>query len=247
MLNGYIPRMSVVAALVSFASLLESAIGQVQYVVAGDAYWTWEISADGGVTWRSGVTEVPQSQGSVSVRARCLFEQPTINHHFGVVWFDATVDGIGAADQIRDLGFGGTRMAGALSHINTQRFGDLLKIDWETDVAPPGIGSAWLSPGNSGPGVPVVPDASNPFVAMSYTIDLDGSPGDRMISGTYRDDYPPFPPGQWALVFQQGNTFTGFVQALHDFPATIRVVPSPIAAIILGYPFACVRTRRAKS
>lgn len=136
-------------------------------------------------------------------------------------------------------------MAGAIPVIGTQRFGTTLKIDYNIDTLMPGEGSRWLTPGNSHPSVPVMPDISSPFVAMSYTLVLDGVTGDRVVGGVYQADHPSLRLGQWLWTYDQGNTSTTTMQGLQVAPVVVRVIPSPAGAtLVLAAVALCTKRRR---
>lgn len=217
---------------------------QIEVVYSGNADWTWEGSADGGVTWHNSLIQIDRALPSLLVRATCSFDRPTSSRYFGFVAFDATVENAGDSDHIDSIEFGGTRMLGALPALNVQRLGSTLKVDYTIDTSPPGQGLRWLTPGNSHPSVPIVPDTSHPFTAMTYSLVLDGTPGDRLLSAAYQSSHPSLRSGQWLWSYDANNTSTTTMQALHAYPLTVRVVPSPSVLGLLAAAFMPFTRRR---
>ncbi len=156
---------------------------------------------------------------------------------------DATVTNLASgsiADRIDNfhIGFNGLRPS-----VQQQVFGNVLKIDTGPDALPPGQGPGWVglvqhvaAGGQS---------RANPIGAIGYTLNLDGTQGDRSIGGVFlqRAD---FPLGHVVDVAPTPFNETDFlVPFLHHSPLTVSVVPSPTGGVIvLAGLAACARRRR---
>ncbi len=213
-----------------------------QIIFDGTATWSWEASTDGGATWHRGMLEVPTSQGAVQVRSSLAFPPPPTGSGggFSTAALDGVVSGAGPLDSISHLS-GGHLLSG---NFVASRFGSTLKIDDPVDTLPPGLGSRWavLAQSRNQTGRSL----ANPIILLSYTLSLDGSFGDRVIDGIFRQR-PNYPLGHVVSIDMGRNeeapTLVPFVI---QEPLTIRVVPGPATAIlgVLGLAFASRRRSR---
>ena len=213
-------------ALVACAGLCASAWAQI-----GTGTWKWEVSADGGATWGSGLVEVPPDQQDVRVRAVAAWSADAggwyARAHFDIVWDSRAGDAdlVTYIERYRPF-------EGFAQNLEWRRFGAVIKIDDRRDTLPPGEGefgvySAQLPPGFG------IPSTANPAALMEFRIALDVTPGDRVVSSIF---LPVLPHGNTTdRVFAVYTTREG----LTNFPlitihnATVRVVPSPGGACTL--------------
>lgn len=209
---------------VAFLGIARSSSAQTQYVLGGPATWTWRASLDGGQSWATSLVEAPQSQASVIIQALVAFPaEPT--RYLGIVALDGTISGVGGAgplDTVSDI------FRGALYNVPQAaalRFGNVIKVDFIWDTQPPGEGPWWFFIGQPAPGLGAVL-FDNPLFVMQYTLNLDGSPGDREIGGVWRR-FVQFPDGDYAYThsFLQPDVITA--HPLTHEPLTIHVLPAP--------------------
>lgn len=238
-------RLSMFAAAGCLVACLPRSVSLAQPVIYGNATWLWEVSADSGVTWTQGLVEVPQSQASIEVRARCLFQQDAPTWFYGTTFFDGVVSGVGPADSVRNIRFGNTLFNIFIPSISVQRFGDLLKIDRNSDASPPGLGSLWLSPSQGNSFQTPIPDYSSTFEMFEYQLVLDGTVGEREISGAFRQFHAVgIPPGQFTIVNDRAAETIGYYQALTERRSFVRVVPAPGVLVLGAGAWTLVRRRR---
>ncbi len=84
---------------------------------------------------------------------------------------------------------------------------------------------------------------SNPIRVMHFTLNLDGTPGDRRIDAVFRIINLPTPDRR-VVVFEGFGP--ALLQTLHHEPAIVRVAPAPgvLVAGALGGVCAALRRRR---
>ncbi len=241
--NEHVPK---ARCLAGGAAVVWCSIACAQPRFEGAATWSWLVSADAGQSWRTGVAEVPQSQSSVLVRASCVFDQFP-DTYYGNVQLDPFVAGVGPGDSITNIGRGElpTNLANPLA---TFRFDDLIKIDYFLDDLPPGVGSFWATLNQFPPTTGEAPRFSNPIWTMNFTLNLDGTPGERRIDAVFRVPFV-WEPLRQVLVYEY--TFIlptrAYLQELHDFgPAIVRVVPAPGAAAVVGVLTVAAMARRRR-
>jgi len=223
--------------------VLAPSVAWSQIIFDGTATWSWEASTDGGATWHRGMLEVPTSQGAVQVRSSLAFPPPPTGSGggFSTAALDGVVGGAGPLDSVSGLNGGNLRSFNFVA----SRFGSTIKIDDPVDTLPPGLGSRWAvltqsrAQGNR--------SLANPIILLSYTLTLDGSIGDRLVEGIFRQP-PGYPPGHVVSIdmgmAQEAPTLVPF---LIQEPLTIRVVPTPttLATGTLGLAFLSRRRRAA--
>lgn len=233
---------SVTCVLITGAAPRASA----QYVLEGNATWTWEASADEGATWSRGRLEVDAPQQSVFVRASCQFSQVARLCYFGLSELDATitgVDGAGSNDWVSPDIFVG--VSSRRQHAS-MRFGSVIKIDHASDTLPPGEGTDWLRVHQNSPSAGGPSTFANPIdQLLYYQLNLDGSPGDRLIGGVFRQ-FPTLDANRNVIVCEWLDQFRTFAQTMTQEPLTIRVVPAPAPLATLALLGAGLFTRRRR-
>jgi hypothetical protein len=155
----------------------------------GTAFFEWQVSTDAGSTWQSGAIDVPQTQSSVRVRAVAGWSADA-GYGFGGAVYDALIDGIGGAGQSdRAENFFMAPSFAVFSNVqtlNTQRFGNILKIDDRRDTFSPGVGTRGVTSVQANEqDFSVRFDYSNPISIFEFTLALDGSLGTRAISEAF--------------------------------------------------------------
>jgi hypothetical protein len=153
----------------------------------GHATWTWQVSADAGMTWREGRVEVFTTQPSVLVRCWIDWEDDQLSAYaFAAAQFDAVVDHAGAADFVRALTRPYPMDHGSNQTLVVTRYADLIKIDDSRDTLGPGVGTRGI---HSGQLVEVHSEGNfttaRPLSIFEYELVLDGTPGSRVISDLY--------------------------------------------------------------
>ncbi len=240
------PRMLVGSLYVlAITTCTDVAVAQPRFF--GDATWRWEISADAGQTWSTGLIEVPPTQSSVMIRARCWFTQPP-QTYFGAAHVDAFVIGAGAGDSVSGIGRGDLQPNPAQSLAAT-RFDDLIKIDDSRDLEPPGTGPHWAILNQYHPSAATEVSFANPIRTMQYVLHLDGIAGERRVDAVFRVFFEHEPARRVYLYdFSVGNWNSLIHETLHHEPAIVRVVPAPGAAAVVGIlSFASMARRRRGS
>lgn len=223
--------------IAALAGLLPAfpAIGQV-----GSGTFAIELSADGGETWRSGLTEVEPGPRTVLGRVAVQWTADA-GYCFAASQFDIGIAfPTGAEDAvtnaIRPFFFG----RGSVQTIVATRFGSTIKIDDVRDTLPFGAGTRGVFPGQlpeAFAGWPP-PTRENPAHVFTFNLNLDGTPGDRFVSAAF------VPASNGALV-RIYTTVTGAQNSLGIGPgmgpleihfASIRVVPAPgcVLGALLG-------------
>lgn len=207
------------------AGLCASASAQV-----GTGTWTWEVSADGGESWASGLVVVPQDQQEVRIRGVAAWSTDAGTWGFAGTRFDFVWETPGDGDAVTLMrrippfnGFGQTLAA--------TRFGSIIKIDDSRDTLPPGEGDRGVAPGQLAPAFGN-PDTSNPIAVVEFRFALDGTPGDREVTSLFM---APTGGNTVDRVYRVYTTREGMqnipLVSIHN--ATVRVVPSPAAACTL--------------
>jgi hypothetical protein len=204
------------------------------FVRYGQAIWTYEGSVDGGSTWQRGLIEaVPGA--TVQVRALGFFDRATPSCYYGSTFYDAQITNASLDDSVSRLGFGQLLYNIFLPSLNVQRFpNNTLKIDFATDIDPPGVGSRWLSPGQPHPSATIANIFDNPLLVMSFDYQLDMTEGDRVISNAFRRvSFPGLQTDEYLTVYDSLDFFTLYAEPIRQEPLTLRVVPAPGSASIL--------------
>lgn len=219
-----------------------------QYVLEGRATFSWEASIDGGATWTRGTLQVSPTQASVQVRASCAFTNIAPLCYFGYAEFDGTIVGVDGAGMGDWLSAESIVNQGPQFAIVGTRFGNLLKIDHLSDLALPGEGTRWVSVGQNSPsaGGPTRPGSfANPYAELlSYQLNFDGTPGDRLIGGVFRQ-FPTLPPDRNVIVWEWHGQFRTFAQQMTQDPLTIRVMPAP-GVVVVAIVASCIAGRRRR-
>lgn len=220
------------------ACLASDVAGQI-----GTATFAWELSADGGATWSSGVLTVPQEQREVLARVRVDWSNDA-GFSFGTATFDGTITaehGVGSGDSVTALGRGDLlRWRGAAA----SRFGHIIKIDDPRDLDPPGMGPYWYIPSNS---LNLDGSGPRPINILTVTLSLDGSLGTREFSQVL-GSRPHYPPGGVVEIIINAPFPPGVAS---NFPATtligaaVNVVPAPSSVMCL-MAFAAWSARRRR-
>ncbi len=221
-----------------------------QPIFRGDpASWQWQGSIDNGSNWLGNRLNIDSSITSVRIRAVASFPPPFDNAYFGYVACDPYVQGLngaGATDTITSIGPG--QLPPNSQDLSVRRFGNLLKIDDAFDTQPPGLGSWWMqrsqSPNN---GTSPTPLFFNPVTLLEFTLVLDGSQGDRLVTAAWTTDtafgYRPFcVTNVWGI----DHRFQQWRHPMTEEQLTIRVIPAPASTplLVLSSIVAASRRRR---
>jgi hypothetical protein len=149
------------------------------------ALW-WELSADNGQTWHPDELSVPYSQTSVVVRAMASWSVEA-----GYLFATTRFDGVwrstdaGFQDVAMDLR-NNPLLPGAFNRpIGPTRFGADLKLDDLRDTSPPGEGQFGMAVSQGPEGLGQPNDFSNPVFLFRYTVQLDGTPGERVATSLH--------------------------------------------------------------
>jgi hypothetical protein len=199
--------------------------------VAQIATFDWQVSIDGGTTWRTGFVEAPESQQSVLIRGHIQWT-PMQNVVFASVNFDATVRTRGrvAADITDQYASEEFNWMYGVRAFSATRFDDVLKVDRFDDLEPPGVGRGGIMPGQLAPNMGS-PIGSNPISVFQYRLTLDGVAGEREIGGLFRTAETGSVVSLWGL--WGGTNYTSRRLPTTVTEVTLRVVPAPGAAAIL--------------
>jgi hypothetical protein len=225
----------------------------------GSGTWFWSASVDNGATWTRGLIEVPSSQSNVLIRGSCQFPATVLGaqQYLGDVNFHIVVTGVngaGPADDLpansyfpgRDLGIW------QLPRLRMSRFGNQLKLD---DLAgesnPPFVVPGGIDVRQNHPNTGAARNYDNPIHASFFSLVLDGSPGDRVVQGSFRVQHPlqHNDPNRWLFTYNfplQGDPNRLNLPLMTDEPLTIRVVPAPqtLATLAVGWAWFGYARRR---
>lgn len=174
-----------------------------------EALWTWQVSSDGGSTWRDGSVEVSTTQPSV--RVRCLIDwvdPDAVTYAFArVSSFDAIVagmDGAGPGDRVENYARPYPLDRGARQTIVATRFGNTIKMDDSRDTFAPGVWTRGVFPAQ------LVENYSEghftrakPISVFEYDLVLDGTLGVRRIT-----DLPVLPSSAGCAPLRYVGAFT---------------------------------------
>ncbi len=229
----------------AFTALVLGAYGPIALAQI-TATWHWQLSGDSGATWSNDLLHREPS-GSVLVRGQLGWTgAPEGTYFAGTTGFDVSVAALtGGFTDHADM-FASEPIRGPYLHdaFAALRFGNTLKLDDARDLEAPGLGPQWIRPIEDPPIIGVVRN-TNPVILFQFRLLLDGSMGDRVVSHVFRPGGTPPPDHRIALYVAPyfGGPAT-YVQT-SSFPATLRVVPSPGAATMLGVgAIVIVRRRR---
>ncbi len=222
---------------------------QNNFIISTDpSIWRWEASADQGVTWHSGLMDVDSSVSSVHVRAVSTFPGPS-NTYFGATSLDATVTGapgIGEADTISRSSISRGQITNNLVELAVTRFGSVLKIDDESDLLPPGIGTRWANVSQAAPFRSPPPVLGNPIICFAYELALDGTQGQRIVSAQFPIDREYGLNSPIVHLFR-ANDFNEiwniYVHPLVQQNLVLNVVPSPCSLMLLALSVVSMRNR----
>jgi hypothetical protein len=196
----------------------------------GTARWTWQVSLDSGNSWQSGRVEIP-AEGPQNVEVRALLDWSSdAGLYYVTSSFDATVTattGVGAADFIDAVRPGDLDPTVLILPV-ASRIGNMLKIDDPRDADPPGLGLFWFRAGNN----PMQPDPRRPIANLRFTLHLDGSIGERLVSMVF-DPARGRPEGRIGL-FQNpspGVFRTNYPDMTID-GASIVIIPEPWTTVL---------------
>lgn len=225
-------------ALLAAAGAASAALGQV-----GTGLFEWQVSADGGLTWNPGLTEVLPTQDFVLLRARASWSSDGGMYMFAGAQFDAVVstpgEGDFVANPLRPYPVNSTNQT-----LVVTRFGNQIKVDDSRDTLPPGEGNRGVFPSQLVDAFGGPYNRDNPITIFLMTLVLDGTPGDRDIRALF-----VAPTG--------GNTVDRFMRiytselGAQNSPlsthagATVRVVPAPGALIFGVLAASSLRRRRS--
>lgn len=196
---------------------------------------TWEVSADGGVSWASNLFLV--GPGNLFVRLRLGWTGIDNAIGFGDSQFDAVILGATDADFVTNINrpspfdFAAQTLVATRNALGT-------KIDVSTDTALPGAGAGWVNPGQSSPdGSP--PNPFNPVTVFTYRFFFDAT-GSRTFTHVFN------PAAGRALTVYTGPA--GAQTRLSANQVTINAatitIPAPATATLLALSCLGIRRRR---
>lgn len=210
-----------------------------------------QVSTDGGATWLGGTVEVEPGPRSVLVRSQFSWINSPA-YAFAGAQFDAVVLNAGPGDEVVNPERPHPYNLGSNQTIVATRFGSTIKIDDSRDTLGPGMGTRGVFPGQlvenfAPPGGFVRENPGAPFV---FGLNLDGTPGDRIIDALHTSS-----TGTGDSRFRAYTSPEGAVETFYIFhpwlpinarvePATVRVVPGPGALMVLAAGLAWGRRRR---
>lgn len=204
----------------------------------------WQVSTDNGSTWHGGNIQVPPSQSSVLVRLHAAWNALPL-HYFASTQFDGLVrtPGRETADQVDsynvgiDIPWTDTFNTAGFA---TTRFGDTLKIDDSRDTQEPGAGPRRIMVDQFPPIFAEFLHPENPAILFSYRLTLDGTPGDRLISGLFRvlvQGRPDHLRGLYISPFPGHTTIVP--TTIND--ASVTVLPAPFSYLVFVPAFVLAR------
>lgn len=239
-----------VAGVLSFAASCSIAVAQTGH------FALWEVSLDNGSTWATGQVSAPATQASALVRLRWQHRTNGVVTPVAqrVTTFDAGAFEayVTTSAVTADTATGFRRMVlippantllGPTTLIGARRFGNILGLDFVSDSSPLGGGSG-IPVSNRANGI-AVPSPEQDIALMQYTLQLDGSAGDRVLSGLF----VPFNTGHsFTLQPNQisvAGTTSFFAADITHLPTTLTIVPSPGGAVVAaGGLILALRRRR---
>ena len=222
----------------------------------------WQLSLDNGTTWQTGSIVAPQSQASVWVRAVTTLRESGVAVPSGSVpnLTYALMEGWSTtAAPNADVVTGVSRITPAvpvavlpsprplsLQSAVSRRVDNVLFVDRITDTLPPGQGLG-IAIDNFPGGQGQVHGIANPLPIFLMSIGLDGTVGDRVLSGAFVSGSRfsiPVPAGH-VLAGNPGAPSTWTAAPVTQFPVTLTIVPSPGgAAVVVGGVMLALRRRR---
>ncbi len=232
---------------------LSPACSNAQVVLQGDpATWEWQASLDNGQTWSAGAIITNQPSSSIRVRGVITFPGLEPLAYFGGILFDPYVDGLqgaGPSDTISAISRG--QVPYTIQQLHVLRFGSRIKIDDDFDFLPPGQGTRWAQsfqgPNN---GTSPTPVYLNPISVFEYTLNLDGTLGDRLVTAAWSTDTAfGYTPYMFSFIRTFQHMGEQWRHPMTESPLTIRVIPSPASAslLVLAGTLAARRRRRRVS
>lgn len=235
-------RFTTATVLASLWVSAHSSFGQSTYV--GTASFVWELSADRGTTWTTGLLEVPQNQSRVDARVRVSWSADA-GTWFNATGFDAVWSGDAGAGPTDSLITAQKEpdFEGAAQNLAATRFGTLLKIDDSRDTLPPGEGQRAILVGQVAPTLGG-DNSDNPAQLLRFSFQLDGSLGTRTILALPIALTGGNSTDRFVRIFTTFNGAGNF-PLVTQFPATLRVIPGPASLtsiVIVALPLA--RRRR---
>jgi hypothetical protein len=247
------------------ASALKS-IGFAFVVMTGPAavaqtghFARWEVSLDNGATWQQGAVSAPQSQASAIVRMRW---QHWTNGSVTPIEQRVNILDAAAFEAYSTTAFPNADTATNLQQmflvppsdarlfatpiIASRRVGNVLAIDRFGDTAPLGGNLGVLVTNRVGGAA--TQELEQDFPLLQYTLNLDGTSGDRVLSGLFLpfDTGRPFTPG-----FDQisaASQFAFFAADITHLPTTLTIIPAPGSVLVVcgTAMFALRRCRRVR-
>jgi hypothetical protein len=231
------------------ATIASSAIAQTGSVAR------WEVSLDHGATWQNGSVSAPQSQASVVVRMRwqnllngTITPAEQWTSYLDAATFEAysttSVANGDTATDFRRMGLvpPGIPQLGLTSVVTSRRVGNVLAIDRAADFAPLG-GNFGVFVQNYTGGV-VVSSLDQNIALLQYTLHLDGTAGDRFLSGLFI----PFNTNRgFDLGLNQvslGSETSFFAADITHLPTTLTIIPTPATLPLLAAGSLLVIRRR---
>ncbi len=248
--------MKMVVCTVSVAGFLSLAASCSVAMAQTGHFALWEVSLDNGSTWAAGQVSAPATQASALVRLR--WQHLTNGVVTPVAQRVSTFDAgafeayVTTATVTADTATGFQRMVlipaafprlGPTTLIGARRVNNVLALDFVNDSTPLG-GGLGIPVSNRANGI-AVPSSQQDIALMQYTLQLDGSAGDRVLSGMF----VPFNTGHsFTLQPNQisvAGTTSFFAADITHLPTTLTIVPSPGgAAVVVGGVMVALRRRR---
>jgi hypothetical protein len=243
-------------SITCLASLIIACAFEPALAQAGN-FARWEVSLDNGNSWQQGAVSAPQSQASVLVRMRwqhltngSVTPQEQYTNIFDAASFEAysttampTTDTASNLLQMALVQTGVTQLR-STPLITSRRVGSVLAIDRTSDNAPLG-GNLGVFVNNYNNGI-FNATTRQDIPLLQYTLNLDGSSGDRVLSGLFI----PFNTGHsFTLGFDQisvANRVEFIAADITHLPTTLTIIPTPTTLAIFTIT-SLFATRRRRS
>lgn len=229
-------RFTLITGLIASGLISLTCVAQTPYC---NLYW--EVNDGSGWTRNQLVT----SQRTVMVRYLAEWDAPGSGSgaYLGHVSFDGTISQAAPDDSVSLIARSPSFFQisqGFSPNLNSRRFGDLIKLDSESDVALPGAGAGWVECYQSIDFVPPTVNYSRTLSIFSYTLDLGETLGTRDISSVARV-HPT--NGSTATIMGPFNTAQYRVFAPSQ-GVRVTYVPSPAITSLLILGLAIPRRRK---
>ncbi len=224
-------------------ALCAAAFAQSNTVFEGQGTFAWEASIDGGSTWTRSGLDVPLDVRVVMVRASVEWAPYYPESYLNRIVFDGILVKPGAPTIGDRAGQFFTPVSGGVL-AGTAYFGNMMKIGSTPDLPSPRTGSlSFVQPTATGGHQSV-----DPFHVFSFTLTLDGTPGDRVLGANFWVPSPWNDDQVFTVAFNPWSARFNdrVVPSTTLVPLTLHVLPAPGAwALLIGVLAGRGRRRRA--